>query len=49
MIPAEVKADMRVQLERLGIHASVLFPEIDKAAEFIVRRYKNADNYEELI
>lgn len=40
-IPAENKVEMREQLERLGIHASALFPEIDKAAEFIVRRYAN--------
>src|SRR5690606_10219708 len=39
IIPAEKKAEMREQLERLGIYASVLFPEIDKAADYIVKRY----------
>lgn len=42
IIPAAAKSEMRTQLERLGIHASALFPEIDKAAEFIVRRYASA-------
>jgi hypothetical protein len=41
IVPATNKAKIRVQLERLGIHSSALFPEIDKAAEFIVRRYAN--------
>lgn len=41
IIPAARKVEIRDQLERLGIHASSLFPEIDKAAEFIVRRYAN--------
>lgn len=39
MIPASSKREIRSQLERLGIHAGTLFPEIDKAAEHIVRRY----------
>jgi hypothetical protein len=39
IVPAELKPEIRDQLERLGIHASSLFPEIDKAASFIVRRY----------
>jgi len=43
-IPAENKPEIRDQLERLGIHASSLFPEIDKAAEFIVRRYANGSD-----
>jgi hypothetical protein len=38
IVPAS-KGDLRTQLERLGIHASSLFPEIDKAADFIVKRY----------
>jgi hypothetical protein len=41
IVPAAEKVKIRVQLERLGIHSSALFPEIDKAAEFIVRRYAN--------
>lgn len=41
VIPAEKKEEIRDQLERLGIHAGTLFPEIDKAAEYIVRRYTN--------
>lgn len=40
-IVAERKTAIREELERLGINASVLFPEIDKAAEFIVKRYKS--------
>lgn len=43
IVPAERKEEMRKQLERLGIHASILFPEIDKAAEFIVRRYASTE------
>ena len=39
MVPADKKMELKSQLERLGIHASALFPEIDKAAEFIVKRY----------
>lgn len=41
-VPAGRKAEIRNQLERLGIHASSLFPEIDKAAGFVVSRYKNS-------
>lgn len=41
-VAADKKQEIRKQLERLGINASVLFPEIDKAAEFIVRRYGTA-------
>jgi hypothetical protein len=41
IVPADKKAEIRDQLERLGIHASSLFPEIDKAAGFIVKRYAN--------
>jgi hypothetical protein len=33
------KAKLRRELEMMGIHASMLFPEIDKAAAFIVQRY----------
>lgn len=38
-IRARHKAAIRSELERLGIHASSLFPEIDKAASFVVKRY----------
>jgi hypothetical protein len=41
IVPADKKAEIRDQLERLGIHASSLFPEIDKASGFIVKRYAN--------
>jgi hypothetical protein len=41
IVPADRKAELRNQLERLGIHDSSLFPEIDKAAGFVVNRYKN--------
>ncbi|MQX92067.1 FRG domain-containing protein [Sinorhizobium meliloti] len=41
IVPAEKKAAIREELERLGVHASSLFPEIDKAAGFIVKRYAN--------
>ncbi|MFN4164330.1 MAG: FRG domain-containing protein [Ferrovibrio sp.] len=43
IVPAEKKAEIRDQLERLGIHASSLFPEIDKAAALIVKRYSNGN------
>lgn len=42
ILPAARKNAIRNQLERLGIHASSLFPEIDKAAVFIMNRYKNS-------
>lgn len=41
LIPAENKADIREQLGRLGVNESVLFPEIDKAASYIVKRYSS--------
>ncbi len=41
IVPADRKAELRNQLERLGIHDSSLFPEIDKAAGFVANRYKN--------
>ncbi|WP_164822105.1 hypothetical protein [Sinorhizobium medicae] len=34
-VPADKKSEIREQLARLGIDASVLFPELDKAAEII--------------
>lgn len=41
IVPAGRKIELRNQLERLGIHDSSLFPEIDKAAGFVVNRYRN--------
>ncbi|UNK53069.1 FRG domain-containing protein [Rahnella aceris] len=38
-IAAEHKEEIRRQLERLGIYESILFPEIEKAANFITRNY----------
>lgn len=43
IVPARRKAEIRHQLERLGVHASSLFPEIDKAAGYIVNRYANEE------
>ncbi len=40
-IRSDAKGEIRKELEVLGIHASTLFPEIDKASDFIVRRYQN--------
>jgi FRG domain len=47
IIPAKSKKSIRQQLERLGIHDSSLFPEIDKAANFILRRYQSSDKNSE--
>lgn len=45
LVPQDRKESVRAELELLGIHASTLFPEIDKASNFIVRRYqKTAGN-----
>lgn len=41
IVPAGKKAEIRNQLQRLGIHDSSLFPEIDKAAGFVLNRYAN--------
>ncbi|MEN4637329.1 FRG domain-containing protein [Pantoea agglomerans] len=38
-IAAEHKEQIRVQLERLGIYESILFPEIERSANFISRNY----------
>lgn len=43
ILPSDAKSNIRQQLERLGIHASSLFPEIDKAAGFVAKRYKTGD------
>ena len=42
VIPADKKRLIRSELFRLGIDASTLFPEIDKAAAMIVDRYRSA-------
>lgn len=39
IIPAENKKRIREELELLGMHGATLFPEIDKAANFIVSKY----------
>ncbi len=39
IIPADKKLEMRESLGRFGIHSATLFPEIDKAADYIVQRY----------
>lgn len=38
-IEQNAKKTIRTQLERLGIHESILFPEIEKAANFITQKY----------
>lgn len=43
VVPRDNKPTIRAQLERLGIHDSSLFPEIDKAASFIVKRYADSE------
>ena len=41
IIPAGKKEKIRKELELLGVHGATLFPEIDKAANFIVSKYKS--------
>lgn len=41
------KAEIRVQLERLGVYESILFPEIEKAAKFIARNYMRMEPSED--
>lgn len=43
VVPHAAKEPIRRELERLGIYASMLFPEIDKASQFIVNRYKGVE------
>ncbi|MDE4592363.1 hypothetical protein [Sinorhizobium meliloti] len=43
-VPADKKSEIREQLARLGIDASVLFPELDKAAEIISLRHRKRDD-----
>ncbi|KAA8727992.1 FRG domain-containing protein [Ewingella americana] len=44
MVSANAKENIREELELLGIHASSLFPEIDKASEFIVKKYNTSSD-----
>lgn len=39
VIQASAKKKIRKQLEKLGIHAGALFPEMDKASEYILAQY----------
>lgn len=39
IIPQEAKAPIRRELEELGINESILFPELDRAASYIIRRF----------
>lgn len=41
IIPAQHKEQIRKELELLGIQDAAMFPEIDKAANFIVSRYRS--------
>lgn len=43
VIPHTAKERIRTELQRLGIYASALFPEIDKASQFIVNRYNGLE------
>ncbi len=43
-VRSDKKPEIREQLARLGIDASVLFPELDKAAEIISLRYRKRDD-----
>lgn len=38
-IPQDAKSPIRQQLEKIGINESTLFPELDKAASYIVKRF----------
>lgn len=38
-VPADRKPKIRGELELLGVHASTIFPELDKAATYITERY----------
>lgn len=39
IVPQDAKGPIRAELESLGINESTLFPEIDRAASYIARRY----------
>jgi hypothetical protein len=49
VIPAAAKPGIRKDLEKFGIDASSLFPEIDKASDAIVRRLQNDSNFLDLL
>ena len=38
-IPESAKTEIRAELDTLGINESTLFPELDRAASYIMRRY----------
>lgn len=42
-VDASSKPQIRRELERLGIHASAIFPEIDKAAHYILTKHQSRD------
>lgn len=39
VIPEAAKSDVRAELDTLGINESTLFPELDRAATYVMRRY----------
>ena len=39
----EIKREMKNDLEKLGIHAGTLFPDLDKAAEYLTDRYNKSE------
>jgi hypothetical protein len=41
VVPEGAKGDIRAELDALGINESTLFPELDRAATYIMRRYSN--------
>lgn len=49
VIPSDKKSGIRAELEKFGIDASTLFPEIDKASEAIVRRLQKDNNFLDLL
>jgi hypothetical protein len=40
-IPSTAKSNLRKALDMIGINESTLFPEIDKAANVIIRKYND--------
>lgn len=42
-VDADSKPQIREDLERLGIHASAIFPEIDKAAHYILTKHQSRE------
>lgn len=41
VIPEAAKNDVRAELDTLGINESTLFPELDRAATYVMRRYSS--------